>query len=168
LFEHGLAKALCTGSPVVLRKRGRGWYAVASTRSEDQAALEPLRQAVGWGGKPAPVAGRVPGLDATWAEAVSIRLEERDGRVWLLLQPDIWIAPLSKRDQAVDFSRRRRLKRYNGQSNDVLDAWIDLLFPGVTRGAEATVTAFAEDDHPAVFKVNTRTAFSAGGQLAVS
>ena len=62
----------------------------------------------------------MPGLDASWAEALTIGLEERNGVAWLLLEPDIWIAPLSKRDLAVDFSRKRRLKRYNEQANRIL------------------------------------------------
>jgi hypothetical protein len=157
LFEEALAKALCATRPVVLRKKGRELFAIASNRPQDAASLSALRKAVG-----VPVSGRVPGQEATVSEAVSIRLEERNGTMWLLLRPDIWISPLSKREEAKELIRMRRLKRYNSQSNEILDAWIRLLLGEAGDGGEVTVTAFANDDQPASFRINTRTAYSAG------
>jgi len=162
LFEEALAKALCTMRPVVLRKKGRELFAVASNRSQDAALLTALRRAIG-----GPISGRVPGRDATWSEAVSIRLEERNGMTWLLLRPDIWVSPVSKRDEAKEFIRARKLRRWNSQANELLDAWIRILLGEAGGGESVTVTAFANDDQPVSFRINTRTAYSAGGRTGV-
>jgi SIR2-like domain len=158
-FEHGLAKALCAGRPVVLRRRGHIYYAVATTRTEDSARLEALAVAVA-GNRRVRMTGLVPKMDARWAEAVSIRIEERNGAIYLMLEPTIWITPNSKRELASDFIRARGVKRYNPQANRILDAWIGILLGDVGRGDTKTVTGFPSDDHPVTFTISTRTAFS--------
>jgi len=158
-FEHGLAKALCADSPVVLRRRSRTYHAVASTRVEDASKLEPLKIAAA-GNRKAPISGVISNLDLRWAEAVSIRLEQRNGATFLMLEPTIWITPSIKRELAVDFIRARCLKRYNLQANSILDAWIELLLGNVGRGGAKTVKGFGSEDHPVSFTINTRTAFS--------
>jgi hypothetical protein len=158
-FEHGLAKALCADRPVVLRRRGRTYYAVVNPRAQNATLLEPLATAA-TGHRRSPLSGIVPKADVRWAEAVSIRLEERKGDVYLMLEPTIWITPSSKRDLAGDFIRARGLKRYNPQANQILDAWIGILL-GDAKPAEAkTVVAFLTDDYPVSFTINSRTAFS--------
>jgi hypothetical protein len=158
-FEHGLAKAVCADRPVVLRRRGHTYYAVASNHAQDAAKLEPLAEAVA-GNRRAPIFGAVPRIDARWAEAVSIRLEERNGAVYLMLEPTIWITPNSKRELATDFIRARLLKRYNPHANRILDAWIGVLLGDAERGEVKTVVGFASDDHPVSFSISARTAFS--------
>jgi len=110
LFEHALAKALCGGKPVVLRRKGRALFAVAGNRPEDRPLLRDLAIAVG-GNERAFVSGDVPNQQSKWAEAVTIRLEERAGNLYLLLEPAIWITPLKSREAASAFMRGRRLKR---------------------------------------------------------
>src|SRR5262249_5079750 len=91
----------------------------------------------------------------------SIRLEAWNGTAYLLLEPEIWISPLSKREEAAEFMKSRMLKRYNQQSCQILDAWITILLGSkVPAGEDVTVTAFATDDHPANFKICSRTAYS--------
>jgi len=158
-FEQGLAHALCERAPVVLRKRGRAYYAVISTKPEDRAKLNRLAKAVG-GNERAYISGQVPSVQAQWAEAVTIRLEERAGAWYFLLEPAIWISPLSMREQAAGFLRTRVLKRYNRQANDILDAWIAILLGDSTTSSEVTVDAFADGDHSAKFKITKRTAYS--------
>lgn len=165
-FEHGLAKALCAGRPVVLRRRGRTFFAVASSRPQDATNLAQLATAVG-GNSKALIAGNVPKAEAKWAEAVSIRLEARNGNAYLMLEPTIWITPNSKRDLATDFIRTRMLKRYNEQSNHILDAWIAILLGDTKRGDDASITGFATNEHPVTFVINTRTAFSRREQYHV-
>jgi hypothetical protein len=166
-FEHGLAKALTADRPVVLRRRGHTYYAVASTRTQDAGNLEPLAAAVA-GNRRAPISGVVPKVDARWFEAVSIRLEERNRAVYLMLEPTIWITPNSRRELAVDFIRARGLKRYNPQANKILDAWIGILLGDVGKNEAKIVTAFATNDHPVSFTINTRTAYSHREQRYVS
>ena len=158
-FEQALAKALCEGKPLVLRRKGRALYAVASNRPEDRPLLRDLALAVG-GNERAFVSGAVPNQQSKWAEAVTIRLKERAGKLFLLLEPAIWITPLKAREAASVFMRGKRLKRYNQQANRILNAWIALLLGKVGNGNLVSVTAFPETEFPATFQISTRTAFS--------
>jgi len=78
----------------------------------------------------------VPGLqDLTWAESVSIRLEERGESFGSRSGRISGSKPLARKQEARDFLRQRRLKRYNNQSYYLLDAWIEILFGTVGLGA---------------------------------
>ena len=142
----------------MLRRRFRTWYAVASFRREDAVGLEPLALAV-TGQRRGAIAGRVPKLDAQWAEAAAIDLDIRDRRAYLMLRPTLWITPLAMREAASDFMRARQLKRYNTQANAILNAWIQVLL-GSVGPENCTVTAFADADQPASFTIHARTAYS--------
>lgn len=161
LYEHGVAEALCREKPVLSRKKGKTCYAVVDYHQADNERFASLKKAVGFRGNPAPICGAVPELpDTHWAECVRLRLEERAGVLWLLLEPDVWIKPLTNREDAQDFLRNRKLKRYNNQSYEILNAWIEILIGPIGQGAPVTVTYGAHTDYPASFTVSTRTAFS--------
>lgn len=163
-FEHALAESLCRERPLVLRRKGKTRYAVVDYRGVDNSTLQPLKDAVGSKGIPGHVSGPVPNLsDVFWAEALSIKLEERSGLLWLLIRPDIWITPLSMRESATDFLRRKRIYRYNAQSCQLLDAWIKLLCGSVGDGGEVSFSCYPNTDFAAIFKVHTRTAYSRNG-----
>lgn len=166
LFEHALASALIADKPVILRKRHREFVAVASNRREDAEKLSVLAMAIGGGRFRAPIAGTVPQTDLRWAEAVSIRLDIREKRPYLLLNPMTWITPISAREDATDFMRAREIKRYNNVSDSILDAWVRILV-GDGKGENVTVTAFEGRGAEAAFVINTRTAFSKVGGARV-
>jgi hypothetical protein len=161
LYEHGIAEALCHDKPVLLRKKGKTYYAVVDYRQADDERCASLKKAVGFRGNPGSICGTVRELsDTHWSECIKLRLEERAGVLWLLLEPDVWIKPLTNREDAQNFLRSRKLKRYNNQSYDILDAWIEILIGPIGHGATVTVTYGANTDYPASFTVSTRTAFS--------
>jgi hypothetical protein len=81
-----------------------------------------------------------------------------------MLRPDIWITPLSKRQDAIDFLRKRRLYRYNNKSYHLLDAWIEILLGNVGSGGTAKVSCYDAADYSADFEIGTRTAYSFGGE----
>jgi len=160
-YEHGIAEALCHDKPVLLRKKGKTCYAVVDYRQADDERFASLKKAVGFRGNPEPICGTVRELpDTHWSESVRLRIEERAGILWLLLEPDIWIKPLKKREDAQDFLRKRKLQRYNNKSYDILNAWIEILIGPIGQGTPVTVTYGADTDYPASFTVSTRTAFS--------
>lgn len=160
-YEHGIAEALCHDKPVLLRKKGKTCYAVVDHRQADDDRFASLKKAVGFSGNPGPICGTVRELpDTHWSECVRLRLEERAGILWLLLEPDVWIKPLKNREDAQDFLRKRKLKRYNNQSYGILSAWIEILIGPIGQGTPVTVTYGADTDYPAAFTVSTRTAFS--------
>jgi hypothetical protein len=160
-YEAGLIRALCQDSPVVLRKKGRAFYAVVDGSREGDKLLYGLKKAVGGKDGPGRICGIVPNLeDVTWAEAVQLRLEERGGMVWLMLEPDIWIKPLRRREEAIDFLRVRKLRRWNRQSYEILSAWIEILLGSVGGAGMLDVTYGAQTPFPATFTLSTRTSFS--------
>ena len=164
-FEEALATAFCRDKPLFLRRsKNKTYYAVVRSDAEKDDMFLPLRNVLGFNGAPGVITGNVPGQrDVIWAEAVSIRLEERGGKLWVMLRPDIWIKPLAKRQEAVAFLRSRRLKRYNNKSYDLLDAWIGILLGSVGEGGTVKVTCFPGVEFGGVFDIGTRTAYSGGG-----
>ncbi len=162
-YERGIAQALCHDKPVLLRMKGRDCYAVVDYRQADDARFAALKNAVGFRG-PGPICGTVRELpDTFWAEAVRLSLEERAGVLWLLLGPDIWIKPLAQRENAQEFLRARKLKRYNNPSYDILSAWIEILVGALGQGSPVTVTYAPGSAYRAEFTLCTRTAFSRRG-----
>lgn len=163
-FEEALAQALCHDKPLLLRRKNKTYYAIVNQKEVTNPLLQPLKDAVGFKGKPGSLTGSVPKLNsAFWAEALSIRLEERSGSLWLLIRPDIWVTPMSLRENATDFLRSKKIYRYNNQSYQLLDAWIRVLFGFLGDGQEVPVSCFLDADHVPMFKINTRTAYSFGG-----
>jgi hypothetical protein len=163
-FEEALATALCYGKLLFLRRKNKTYYAVVQNDVSSDPLFSRLRNTLGYNNNPAVITGNVPGLqDVTWAESVSIRLEERSGRLWVMLRPDIWIKPLARRQEARDFMRQRRLKRYNNQSYHILDAWIEILLGDVGSGSAVKVSCFQDAEYSADFEVGTRTAYSRRG-----
>ena len=164
-FEEALATALCRDKPLLLRRSSnRTYYAVVRDGAANEQMFLPLRNALAYNDKPGYLTGNVPGLqDVTWAEAVSIRLEERNGRLWVMLRPDIWIKPLVRRQEARDFMRQRRLRRYNNKAYHLLDAWICIVLGSVGTGNSINVSCFPDAEFSAVFEIGTRTAYSRGG-----
>jgi len=161
LYEQGIAEAICRDKPVLLRKMGRNYYAVIDSRQADSKCFMSLKAAVGFRDSLGSICGTIRELsDTQWAECVKLSLEERAGVLWLLLKPDIWIKPLANREQAQNFLRNRKLKRYNSQSYDILNAWIEILIGAIGNGTPVNVTYAANSDHPASFTISTRTAFS--------
>lgn len=164
-FEEGLANALIQGKPLILRRaKNRTYFIVVRNGAVDEEIFAPLRGVLDFKGKPGYITGRVPGLpDATWAEAISIRLEERNGMLWVMLRPDIWVKPLDKRQDAREFLRKRRLYRYNNKSYNLLDAWISILLGSIGAGAGVNISCFKDEKYSGVFEIGTRTAYSGGG-----
>lgn len=159
--EEAIARALTVDKPLYLRRSGRNWYAVVNHEYAKRDMFMELRLKLGSNGAPGPINGTVPGLgDVYWAEAVSLRIEERNGALWLLLRPDIWISPLKERKSATDFLRQRKLKRWNKQAFEVLSAWIDILLGAVGGARIAEMTAYSGSQYSATFEISTRTAYS--------
>ncbi len=103
------------------------------------------------------LAGTVPGAAVSWAEAVEVHVEPRGGRWWLLLTPEIWVAPpgslpvpagvtpgsaeharwrAAQQDTAAEFIRERLARRYNSATCEILDAWIRILAGSQPRVVE--------------------------------
>jgi hypothetical protein len=164
--EHGLlaeaiAVALGRERPLLVRRRRRQWVLVVDPQKRDDPALGPVREAADG------LVGRLPS-GGHWGEAVGLRLDLRLDRLWLLLEPTIWLGrsggPRPAKD--TDFVRERRARRYNPGAARLLDAWIDVLLRGESP---ARVSAFGGvDGIDAAFVIDKTTAFSRRAQATAS
>lgn len=170
-IEEALCKGLARNKPLHPSVSRYNVHLVADARNNGQQNLQTLTGLVG------SISGTVPNVmtpvtadhptaeRVTWAEAVRISIDFRNGRLWLLLEPDIWIGPTRARKVAVDFLDARRGDRFNKKFNDLLDAWVHLVLGTPERNAEVSLPLFesgtgAENPY---FLISSRTAFTRRG-----
>lgn len=159
-FERGLAYALCNGKPLLLRKSNYSFYIVVDWNKTNDALFNPLKAAIidKYGNNS--IAGSVPRTNQVrWAEAAKIKLEYRNGKLWLMINPTIWIDPQIERQNQKEFTRGKRIRRYNNTTSAILDAWIKILV-GDGRGTDVKVSCYDASEFPCEFTINTRTAYS--------
>ena len=167
-LERALSKSLARGRPLTARTRGYSAYLIADLQGPSQADLAPLSKVVGRTG------GVVSGLSTSptpefpkaaqvrWAEALRVTVNERNGQLWLLIHPDLWIWPPRARRDAQDFMDRRRRDRLNRKYNELLDGWLEVVLGPHRRGAEVEVSPFETGDeveNPR-FLLGSRTAYT--------
>ena len=167
-FEEALGRALARGKPLLTKSLREGVSLIARPPGPRPELLDRLRAVTG------EIAGDVPGLMTTpsgthekpdqvrWAEALRVSLDQKDGRTWLVLEPDIWIWPKHARRAAVAFLDQRRADRFNNKHNALLSAWIRIILGTDEVNREVTLFTFdgeAGASNPA-FRIGTRSAFS--------
>jgi len=159
LLYDGMARALGRTFPLLRHSGRRGHLMSVNPARAGDPGFNGLRHAVGQ------ITGKVPKTDVVWCEAFRFRLEQRLGRLWLLLEPTIWLDQFDNdEDVAVidvtrDFRRERLAARYNKSWNAILDAWSQL-FTGTSDVAEIRTYGIT-DGLDAVFKIGKVNAFSA-------
>jgi NAD-dependent SIR2 family protein deacetylase len=117
--------------------------------------------------------GTVPRTTLPWAEAVTLNLDYRVGRWWLLLVPEVWVPRGGRQTQEgvlpqtvderlaiADFIRERRGTRYNRDVNAILDAWVRLLCAGRNAREVRTWNLGNGAGVDPVFEIVGRTAYS--------
>jgi hypothetical protein len=98
----------------------------------------------------------------TWAESVRVSVDFKDGHLWLLLEPDVWMEPAYGRRAAVAFLDARRGDRYNKKFNDLLDVWAQIVLGTTERNTEINLSLFDDGvgaENP-TFRISSRTAFA--------
>lgn len=167
-LEEALCAAITRNKPLLARTIGQSAFIIADAHAKDQSPFQAL------GGITGKVHGEIAGLSALtderhpnpehvrWAEAARVSLDVRDGRFWLVVDPDIWIWPSRARRVAIDFMGQRRRDRFNRKYNQLLDTWVRLIAGTAELNIEVAISAFAEGsvvENPS-FTFGTRTAFS--------
>lgn len=167
-IEEALCRALARGRPLHPHVGRYDVYLAADARDNRQEEFQKLTALVG------PIAGALPGImspvtdrnpvaqQVTWAEAARITVDFKDGRLWLLIEPDIWIGPRHARKAAIDFLDKRRADRFNKKFNDLLDAWVHIVLGTAEINAQVTLPVFdgsAGAENPE-FLISSRTAFT--------
>ena len=99
-----------------------------------------------------------------WAEALRVSLEFKNGRHWLLIEPDIWIWPRFARRDATDFIDTRRKDRFNAKHDALLSAWIHIILGTGQANATVSAKAFTSGNDAAnpSFTIGSRTAYTRG------
>jgi hypothetical protein len=166
--EDALCAALAKGKRLLSRRNRESAFLIANPHAKTGSGLGALSQVLG------PIFGTVPGLLAPvteqhpepvkvdWSEAVRVSVDFKNGRPWLLLDPDIWIWPARARHSAVAFLDERRSDRYNQKYNAILDTWIRIVLGTDERKVEMIVCPFDEGneaENPS-FRIGSRTAFA--------
>ena len=117
-IEEALCLALVRGRSLLSWVRRSSVYLIVDTHAEDISDLDPLLQIVG------KTSGTVPGLfthttsshrqreQVRWAEALRLSVDQKNGQLWMVIDPDIWIWPPSARETAVEFLTCRRADRF--------------------------------------------------------
>lgn len=167
-FEEAIALSLAGGKPLIPRMKPSAGFLIADAHAVDIGALGPLQRIVG------KVSGSIRGLfspvtddhpkaePVSWAEAVRVSLDAKDGRTWLLLEPDVWIWPPHARKVATEFLDGRKGKRFNGVHNQLLNAWTEIALGTTERNVTLEVRPFSSGtsvENP-TFRIGSRTAFA--------
>ena len=100
--------------------------------------------------------GKRSGL--SWKEGIEIRLDWADDRLWLVIDPQIVCEGKndSNKTIAADFSRERTVRRYNQQTNDLIDFWARQ----VSQDRREIRAFNVGDGVDAVFRISSVTGFS--------
>lgn len=166
-LEEALGRALTRGKSLLLRSARHRVFLIADRNAEDQSDLKPLSQILG------KVHCSVPGLftkvtpehseqeQVWWAEAAQIAIEEKEGRFWLMVTPDIWIWPRWARQDATALLDERRSDRFNAKTDQLLSAWSQILLGTTDQNNTVQLRPFNGGDeleNPA-FTVGTETAY---------
>lgn len=154
LMYSALSHALARERPLKA-ERVRGDLIRIDRDRSNEDIFKSLRSAIG------ELDGTVPKTNLQYAEAAWIKLEYRLGRLWLLIEPTIWVEP-SLDDQLFaetrEFVRKRLAGRFNQKWNEMIDAWMYI----ITNGEQQTeIKAFGIGDGvDAAFTISSITAFS--------
>jgi len=166
-IEEGIISALAIGKPLVRRSTRQGSFLIANLAAPSKDALAPLLKVVsGTGGNVTGLKIALAGGSAMeqvrWAEALRLSLEIKNGRHWLLIEPDIWVWPRSARKDATDFIDSRRRDRFNAKHDALLGAWIHLILGAAKPNATVSVKAFTSGSDAAnpSFTIGSRTAYT--------
>jgi hypothetical protein len=156
--ERGLLREAITRAIV----RGRGVVAVHRRSANLLAPADPIAPI--WaelGRLVGALSGSVPNHSGLhWREGLSTRLDWADDRLWLLVDPCTVFDGIDDTNKAfaADFARKRTVRRYNRQLNDLLAFWA----AHVAGGAELRAFGIG-DGIDAVFRLSSDTAFSRRG-----
>lgn len=168
-IEEAIVSALAIGKPLICQSIRQGSFLIANPAAPSKDALAPLAKVVsGTGGnvaglKTAPNNGNAP-EQVRWAEALRMSLEFKNGRHWLLIEPDIWIWPRFSRKDATDFIDARRKDRFNAKYDALLSAWIQIILGNAKPNTAVSLKAFKSGSDAAnpTFTIGSRTAYTRG------
>jgi hypothetical protein len=158
-YERALVISLCQTKPLLFRKDKGFILAVDPMKVNDPSLIPIIETLKDKSGKIPAISGTIPNsIGVTWSEAVQVKMECKNSRLYLMLRPTIWMEPQAERQKHIEFIKTKLRYRYNSTSHNLLSAWIHVLFG--TKSNEVEIGCFIDSNFPSIFRINTRTAFS--------
>lgn len=168
LIEEAICAALIKDKPFLLRTIRSSVYIIADPHAKNVSSLGLISGITG------KESGIISGLFAptdeihpqaervSFAEAIKVSVAFKNNKLWLLIDPDIWIWPLRARRVATDFMDERRRDRFNKKYNEILSGWISALLMPDEHVTEVALKLFSVGDELECpeFKIGTRTGFT--------
>lgn len=155
LLYDALCQAIARSTPTIVHHRGRRAIIGVDPTKASTALYAKLRSAV------SVLSGKIPATQRNWTEALRLRLDFRLDRLWMLVEPTIWVEDTddrAERETCKGFVRERLARRYNAEWNKVLDGWAELL---IGDSAVGELRAFGiGNGMDAVFQVAKAPGFS--------
>ena len=155
ILYDAFTRALARSCPIIVERVSSDYLVVADHKRASDPAFSQLRSAAN------SLTGKVPQTGLTWAEALWIRLEYRLGRLWLLMEPTVWVERTNDDGMFLktrEFIRNRLAGRFNVQWNRVIEGWTRVF---VGNAEEREIRAFGiADGVDAAFTISSVTAFS--------
>lgn len=155
LLYDALYRAIDRERPLKLERVGHHYIIAVEEANAGDELFKPLHHATN------ALIGTIPRTQLKWAEAVWIKLEYWLGRLWLLIEPTIWVERTEDDNlfsQSREFIRERLAGRFNPKWNEIVEAWSHIITNGQQQNE---VKAFGiADGVDASFTISAVTAFS--------
>lgn len=158
LYERSIASALCN-HPALRLVKSRRFTLVPKREMATDDIFRPIINALSNARFSARMITPKEG-GVFWCEAIEICLESKNDELWLAIKPVIWVEPREERQNQSEAIKSALKFRWNPTANELLNAWIKVLFQNSPANSNVTVTAYADQEYPANFTINTRTAYS--------
>ena len=167
-LEEAICTAIAKVRPVLFRRLHSSVYLIVDRHTKNVAVLRPLSRVVG------ETSGIVPNLFSTitdehpraeqvcWAEAVRTSIDMRNGAVWFMIDPDVWIWPTRSRRDAKKFLDDRRRDRFNRKYEQLLTAWVQIIFATDESPVEINLSLSVgpESAENPVFRLGSRSTYA--------
>lgn len=111
--------------------------------------------------------GNIPYTNINWSQAIKIHLEFRYNKLWLIMEPTIWIDSIPFNDEELYnkikiFINNKLSTRFNLASNQILNAWIEFLIGKNKNKSLNLFESHNEIEISPAFIINGTTAYCKG------
>lgn len=159
-YERALVSSLINNKPLKFRQDKNTFIILPKEDQTNNEIFKPIINALSNAKFTAKIKQPSYSNGGYFIEALEVKLEIKNEQAYLMLRPTIWIEPKTDRANLLDRIRNIKQFRYNTTSNNLLNAWIEVIFGKVDKGSKIIVSSFEKSEYPIHFEINTRTSYS--------